>query len=476
MSIPTLTIRNLTSTPLELNLIERYQAPATSSNPGYFNLTSGHSSVSTAEQIAMHSEHFESEEVSIDIQPFARRNTDVKTSHATPDSALRLTFECDGHKHRLETLALHEESQRLTPLSQNARIELSSHYIHSIGLLAIYPATDLSSWMSRIPNSTPVSALSIPGTHNSPTYHKALPSVRCQSTSIRDQLANGIRFLDIRVQPSSATDSTNSGLVLVHGVFPVSLTGPKHFTKSLTEILSFLTTNPTETIILSMKREGAGNATDAHLSKILHDHYTSTTESEKWYTEPRIPRLVEVRGKIVLLRRFALHDSLRSLHDGQGWGLNAENWAYNTANDTHGDVCVQDFCEVLDTTNIEAKIRYCCEHFERAGKVVCPVPGVNTDEENPIPVPPLYLNFLSGSNFWKRGCWPDRIAKVLNPEVVKWILDRHDLGGGPGERELDGSSGDGGVGIVVCDYVGAGDNWDLVKCIVAMNAKLQAKV
>jgi 1-phosphatidylinositol phosphodiesterase len=32
--------------------------------------------------------------------------------------------------------------------------------------------------------------------------------------------------------------------------------------------------------------------------------------------------------------------------------------------------------------------------------------------------------------------------------------------------------GDGQVGIVVCDWVGRDDNWDLVRCIVGMNARL----
>ena len=82
--------------------------------------------------------------------------------------------------------------------------------------------------MASLPPTLPLSALSIPGTHNSHTYYRALPSVRCQTASIKSQLENGIRFLDIRVQPVHASDASKKDLYLVHGAFPVSLTGPKY--------------------------------------------------------------------------------------------------------------------------------------------------------------------------------------------------------------------------------------------------------
>lgn len=38
--------------------------------------------------------------------------------------------------------------------------------------------------------------------------------------------------------------------------------------------------------------------------------------------------------------------------------------------------------------------------------------------------------------------------------------------------ELTHLQGDGGVGIVVCDWVGKDGDWDLVRCIVGMNSRL----
>jgi len=319
--------------------------------------------------------------------------------------------------------------------------------------------------MKEFRDETPLSALSIPGTHNSPTHHKALPSVRCQAVSPREQLENGVRFFDIRVQPASNADET---LQLVHGAFPISLTGPKKFRDLVNTVQDFLNANPSETLIMSVKREGTGKATDQQLSLVLKDHYTNL---EHWHTEPCIPTLGQARGKIVLMRRFALDDRLKGEWDGRGWCLNAENWAYNTPDCTYGDVRVQDFCEVLETENIDKKIGLCCDHFERAAQVVCPVPGVTTDAANPVPAGPLYLNFLSASNFWKAGCWPDRIAAKLNPAVTAFLCEKHDVGDkgveGPGEE----FNGDGSVGIVVCDWVGKDGDWDLVRCIVGMNSR-----
>jgi 1-phosphatidylinositol phosphodiesterase len=283
------------------------------------------------------------------------------------------------------------------------------------------------------------------------------------------QLENGVRFFDIRVQPTSPEDPKDDTLHLVHAVFPISLTGPKKFRHLLDEVKEFLKANPSETLVMSLKREGTGNAKDEQLSTILKDHYTNPDE---WWTRPRIPTLGEARGKIVLLRRFALDEQLKGEWDGKGWGLNAENWADNTPNCTCGDVCVQDFYEVLETENIEKKIQFCCDHFERAAAMVSPIPGVTTDATNPVPPGPLFINFLSASNFWKVGCWPEKIAAKLNPAVTEFLCEKHDIG----DKGLDGPEeefpGDGGVGIVVTDWVGKDGDWDLIRCIVGMNSRL----
>ncbi|EME49021.1 hypothetical protein DOTSEDRAFT_142602 [Dothistroma septosporum NZE10] len=491
MSAP-ITVRNLTAQPLTIKVVERFKSPkaqdgaqegrrgsafsvgSMTKNFTYMttsfmsNVTGG---APSRAQLGESAESFAREEVDVRMEPFTTHKTDLKASERKPDDVIRLTVHGDGPgRWRIDAPTPSAASHKLTPLVHDPAHDYTAIPLLQSSFLAIIETTDPRDWMKEFEDETPLSALSIPGTHNSPTCHKALPSVRCQAVGPKEQLNNGVRFFDIRVQPSNPEDAKDDSLNLVHGVFPVSLTGPKKFRGLLNDVEEFLSDNPTETVIMSMKREGPGNATDQQLSVILRDHYAA--DINKWYTEPRIPKLGEVRGKIILMRRFALADRLKQEHGGRGWALNAENWDYNTPDCTHGDVRVQDFCEVLETENIDKKIGLCCDHFERAGEVVCPVPGVTTDTTHPVPAGPLYINFLSASNFWKVGCWPDKIAAKLNPAVTAFLCAKHDVGDKGIDAPGEAFPGDGGVGIVVCDWVGKDGDWDLIKTIVAMNSRL----
>ncbi|KAI9768355.1 MAG: hypothetical protein M1840_004963 [Geoglossum simile] len=475
-----LTIRNLTSTPLELKMVEHYEAPQHSHHghggglANIANITKSFQTLlsdqtqPTGAQIAENAQSFSSEDVSVRTEPFKASKTDLKGIERS-NEILRLTFEADGERYRLDVPSPTKHSTTLTPLTPNPRYAYTAVFLPDKSHLCIFSSANLSSWMQELKDETPLSALSIPGTHNSPTYHRALPSVRCQVASIRDQLENGVRFFDIRVQPENPEDTSKDGLILVHGVFPISLSGNKYLRSLINEVFAFLDAHPSETLIMSLKREGPGNHTDAQLSRILRDHYAG--DMDRWYTSPRIPTLGEARHKITLIRRFALEDGLKNEWDGAGWCIDAESWAYNTPNDLcrSGDICVQDFCEVLETENIDKKIEYSTQHLERAAVAKANLPGdVNAQDGQPPPKQPFYVNFLSASNFWKVGCWPDKIAEKLNPAIVDFLCCKH--------NELEGiegqSVGDGGTGIVVCDWVGKDGDWDLIRAIVGMNSEL----
>ncbi|KAI9759073.1 MAG: hypothetical protein M4579_002589 [Chaenotheca gracillima] len=488
MATPPLTIRNLTATALELKLVERYEPhrPVDSPGGGLANITkvtrnftslmsntTGPTSP-TSPELEKNSQSFSHAAVSFKVDPFKTCKTDVKTSEKSPKEVLRLTFDIQGEKYRVDTPPPSSESTTLAPLVPNPRFQITAVYHSQHSHLSLYSSAHLFSWMKDLKDETPLSALSIPGTHNSPTCYRALPSVRCQAVGVREQLDNGVRFLDIRVQPESPDDPSKDGLILVHGVFPISLTGNKYFRDLVNDVNAFLDQNPTETVIMSVKREGPGKATDEQLSRILKDHYAG--DANRWFTEPRIPTLGEARRKIILIRRFAVEESLQKEWGGKGWAIDAETWAYNTPNDTchSGEICVQDFCEVLEAVNIDKKIKYCEEHLERAGSCVCPLPSMDVhptkehEHEHKLSSPlPFYINFLSASNFWKVGCWPEKIAAKLNPAMVEFLCRQHNA--------EDKKTGDGSTGIVVCDWVGLNGDWDLVRCVVGMNSKLELR-
>ena len=452
-----MTVRNLSETPVHIKhyeILKSNLGEGTTSN--FKSLTSFWST--PANTIPPNASL---EDVSIVLAPLEVRTADIKPAKP-PHETINVVFEIDGHLYQSNITKPITHSQVLLPLTPDAPRNHSTVYNPEHHHLTVLSYTHQSSWMKSIGDSIPLSALSIPGTHNSPTYHRALPSVRCQVTPVREQLAQGVRFLDIRVQPDSPLDPSKDTLNLVHGVFPISLTGPKRFRPIVEEVFTFLEQNPSETVIMSVKREGPGNATDAQLSRIMRDHYAG--DVNKWFTAPRIPTVREARGKIVLVRRFTLEDGLKNEWGGAGWCIDADTWADNTPNSLcpSGDLCIQDFYEVLESENIEKKIQYSIDHLKRAAKCVCPSPTSGTKQ-------PFYINFLTASNFWKQSCWPDKIAAKLNPAIVDFLCTKHNM------PEDDCGVGDGSTGIVVCDWVGSDGDWSIVNCILGYNARFMRK-
>ena len=437
-----MTIRNLTSTPIKVQRFEIHQRDGGKFGKAAKNATSLFTKSKTRPLI-----HEKTEEILVEIPNGETCRLDIASANP-PHEILSIYFEIETQVYQTNIIHATRHSQYLMALNENSDSppfkRISVYHPQHHHLVLAY-RNSYSSWMQKLNDEVPLSALSIPGTHNSPTYHRALPSVRCQVTSVREQMKRGVRFLDVRVQPEHPADPRKEGLTLVHGVFPISLTGPRHFRTLVDEVLAFLAKCPSETIIMSVKREGPGRATDAHLSRILHDHYAN--DEHKWFTAPRIPYLGEARGKIVLVRRFALEESLQSEWGSKGWGIDASCWADNSPNSlcASGHVCIQDFYEVLETQNIEQKIKYSIEHLQRAASHVCTSTDLLVASEEVKQ--PLMINFLTASNFWKMGCWPDRIAAKLNPAIVEYLCLNH--------NEAEGEEkGDGSTGIVVCDWVG----------------------
>ncbi|PWY80607.1 PLC-like phosphodiesterase [Aspergillus heteromorphus CBS 117.55] len=464
-----LTIRNLTSTPITLKRIERFHAPGRSFDCVYTfvknfgrvftNVTRATTPVAAIDE---DTQPFAEQDVDIGVTSFETIETELRPFIDSEKERIRWTFEVEGEEHQIQTPVPTTESATMKALCNNPKFNLTGIYVTAACHLTIYSSANLNAWMRELNDDTVLSSISIPGTHNSPTYHTAAPSVRCQAVSPREQLRNGVRFFDIRVQPQHPTEPSKDGLILVHGVFPVSLTGNKYLRDLMSEVNEFLEHNPSETLIMSLKREGPGNHTDEQLSRIINDHYACP--GSRWYTKPEIPTLGEVRGKVVLVRRFNILENLKEMHEGKGWGIDASGWADNCSNATcpSGLLCIQDFYEILKTQIIDQKLEYVREHCERAGNTQYPF-GVPSGLPA-MQVYPLYINFLSGSNFWKTGTWPEKIASRLNPAIVEYLCRKH----------ADGD-GDWSTGILVTDWVGLDGDWDLVRCIVGMNARLSQR-
>jgi len=488
-------IRNLTATTLVLKHVEHFEDPNTLQSKAGGFLFGSRNTTSTAPsalQLGEHAESFNHENIDVVLAPFESHTLNHTERKGFPvQTTLRLTIEePSGLRHRIDTNPSYTQksSQVFTSLSANP----STSYI---GLfhpsrptphlaLRTHHQYDYQDWMGVLPNNLPLSAISIPGTHNSHTYYRALPSVRCQVHDLKTQLQHGIRFLDIRLQPSHAFDPSKKDLHLVHGAFPISLTGPKYFAPILQTCYDFLAAHPSETILISLKREGVGSATDEHLAQILEKHYIAPNAS-KWHTDTKISYLGAVRGKLVLVRRYNVPPATKA------YGLDATPWPHNATHamfpSQNPTFCLQDFCEVMQPTTIPEKVQHCNDHLVRAAACQHHIPGITTDAINPVPPGPLYLNFLSASNFWNKACWPGVIARIVNRGMEEWLCAGHGLEDAPVTTKfpdhVDGGKGvrrkkvgDASTGVVVMDHVGENGDWDLVELIVGMNAGVLMKM
>lgn len=486
-----LTIRNVTITPLELKLVERFEGAPSGAGPdcpptdlgflakllralsGLFTGSPHHAYAPVAQE--GQEPHDRRDVGGLVAAPFETTPTDIRAADGPGREVLRLTFQAPGAHHRYVVDlpgVVGARAQRLRALDDGAPLDLTALYAPAGAQLTLFSTARLADWMRELRDEYPLSMLSIPGTHNSPTYHVALPSVRCQAVSVRAQLDHGVRFLDVRVSCPRA--GAGDDLALVHSAFPVALTGARYLAGLLRECYAFLDDHPSETLLMSLKREGTGRGGDRLLSRHLRARYCDGgADARRWFTEPRIPALGEARGRIVLVRRFQLDDSLRGEHGGRGWGIDGSVWPDNCADGTAGSglLRIQDFYEVDQTTNIEKKIELARSHLERACQQTFAEFAVSGAAPGSAPLP-LFVNFLSASNFFNASCWPEKIAARVNPSIVEYLCLRHaEKGKGPAQLDV----GDAGTGIVVTDWVGQDDDWDLIECIVGWNARLQLR-
>lgn len=484
----TLILRNLTPAPLTLRAVERFRVavPTHHSNGTTADTRAGSAAVSVDRDVFVAVGAFDVVDTGILVSVVADLgNHGAGDGHEErEEEVLRLTLVVgnDGDTFTVWTPVL-PDAPGLQAVSANPKYHLSAIYVVpspfpsraapiSHAHLAILPMYDSSCWLARLPDVISLSALSIPGTHNTPTCHRALPSVRCQSVSPAAQLAGGVRFFDVRAHPDSG-----GRLRLVHAKFSVALSGARFLDELVADILTFLDDNPSETLILSLKREGPGTHDDVLLSRVLAANYIARAP-DRWYTRARVPRLGEARGKIVLLRRFVADKRLlERANGGDGWGIDATGWADNPAAATcpSGKVCVQDFYRVMETATIERKVHYVVEHIKRAGDGFGggsasgsksgsgSSSGVMATTVAALNNRPLFLNFLSASNFWRAATWPEKIAARLNPITTAYLVALHHR-----------PNNDLCTGILVCDWVGHGGDWELVRAIIAMNGHLMA--
>lgn len=226
-------------------------------------------------------------------------------------------------------------------------------------------------WMSHVDGSKYLDELSIPGTHDSGTCsvdndtEPQTSLAKCQQDYIPTQLLEGIRYFDIRL----GKNDKNGDPGIDHGICYLHKKDGDFM--QLSDVIgyfkTFLNEHPSEALIMLVSR-GNDEATDESVTTAFAN--VMGNNSDLFYTSSHVPTLNEVRGKIVLLRRFKLAgDSV----DGHTWGLDLTEWDDKIKAHSGKSMClVQDARGFEAAGNAGAKEPYCTkvyaqDHYDCTG-------------------------------------------------------------------------------------------------------------
>ena len=149
-------------------------------------------------------------------------------------------------------------------------------------------------WMGRVADDRSLAALSIPGTHDAGArFEPYLGLAQAQTLTLAEQLAAGVRYLDLRCR------DVDDQFLIYHGGIDQNQT----FDEALATILAFLDAHPTETVIASVKEEAAESGATRPFDATFRGYVAMAPD--RWYVDAAVPRLGDARGRLVLLRRFA---------------------------------------------------------------------------------------------------------------------------------------------------------------------------
>ncbi|KAF5533072.1 serine threonine kinase [Fusarium napiforme] len=190
-------------------------------------------------------------------------------------------------------------------------------------------------WMKTLPGDLSVTQISIPGTHNSHAiksnvvvasngnvnfaahalYNPGIVSMyaeiyttiaTCQSFSMWDQLHFGVRCFDLRVRSWEKFD--NEGGRWAFGLCHGSAKLKESLTQVLDGMADFLKKYPSETLLISIKwdEEKLEGSKSAPVTPDWNLRFgvSEIWDKHNWFKGAYWPKLHEVRGRAILLRRF----------------------------------------------------------------------------------------------------------------------------------------------------------------------------
>lgn len=270
---------------------------------------------------------------------------------------------------------------------------LKKHRISFIVTVLLAPAILIQaksfsneSWLKGLAGNQKISEVSIPGTHDTGALYEPINNVaKCQDLTIEEQLKMGVRYLDIRCRHIGDRFTIHHGPIYQH----------LNFNDVLETCEQFLKQHPSEFIMMSVKEEYKCE----DITRSFEETFKAYLEeySSLWYLENKLPTIDEVRGKIILVRRFEASEA---------WGIDASSWEENTSFTIEAsNLKIQDAYKVCDL-NLK------WQAIEGLYKEASESQGED-----------LYLNYTSGYEPLLSIPRIKNVSNVINPKVKQYFKE-----------------------------------------------------
>jgi hypothetical protein len=281
-------------------------------------------------------------------------------------------------------------------------------------------------WMSYLDDNKKLTELTIPGTHDTCTYYVS-GLYQCQTMNLETQFKSGVRFWDIRLKVKKGK------IYAYHGDKYLDITFDNILTTSAILIQQF----PSECIVMSISHEGKQNKNNLELYEKL---WPIIENLNHWYKEDRIPKISEVRGKIVLIRRFIAPSGLGFPVGINTYGSWPDNSTERWENSAGIKFTVQDEFRGYLSIDMKKKFNDYVEPVLNEAK--------NNDDR-------LFINFTSGTvdGGGSVSFPPKSLAEVTNKLFLDYLFNKTK----------------GGYGIIPMDFPEIPKNKELINRLVSCN-------
>lgn len=297
-------------------------------------------------------------------------------------------------------------------------------------MLACKPSADAitpDNWMSAYDDTTPICKISIPGSHDSGTT-SGPDMLITQTATLAEQLHQGIRFFDIRL--------AKHGDRL--GVFHAFAFQNIYWESDVLPLfIDFLKQNPSETLIVSVKKEG-GEISDYSqlLSASLSDNDNRKYILDDFRSDITIG---EARGKIIFFHRDYVMDDFP--------GAECRDWADDatctmTLHNRQGEVTNVLLEDEYQHDSIEAasvKVKAVTDNLDRAA-------AIKNDNMT------WAITFTSATGY--PNVTPKAFADIVNRKVDNYLTAKQE----------------GSFGIVVIDFTQNEDAQNVINKLVKIHS------